>query len=601
MSVAGMAAKVQAKTYFHGSMMDLNNGLCNVMWDPYRDDRNQSYNSFLMSQTMDGYSGYPKEQMRRTILNQESVFKHQLQELHRLYKRQRDLMNEVRMKDHYGFTIPAKAPNSGHFLSQVCSQRRVIDLELPADVEEDNQAVENVHNLITKKPYNLADLNEPIQMEEAKNSDYGVTDNIQRQDLSTNSNFWYLQSVPKQANDHLSRKKTIFGVELCESGHKSPFDSSQSSSRDQNTSSLNHNHWTERHEVFNGKKNLEKQLPHWLTNTKGKETILYQMNLDSLQQHSQQFFKKAEKHQTENVHITKILGVPIQDSAIHTQDTNAETDKNNGILKPRHGIDLNLSFDEDEDLSATPNVPETVVGIASTEIDLEAPAAVEAETDDQELVKSAAEAIMSISSSDAPPDDTLLQWFVEVIALECDGNKSVNVNKDEDCIPKGMDYFEYMTLKLQETEVDNRCYKAATVVDEKEDGGLSRKTVTRKGQGKRGRQKKDFQRDVLPGIVSLSRREVTEDLQTFEEAFNGIGVSWQSKRKAGRGRRQLAVVSPTLSPPPAPPREMAVEQSVCREVALEEKSLSGWGKRTRRLPRQRCQNGGNHQSLALKC
>lgn len=104
---------------------------------------------------------------------------------------------------------------------------------------------------------------------------------------------------------------------------------------------------------------------------------------------------------------------------------------------------------------------------------------------------------------------------------------------------------------------------------------------------------------------------MTEDLQIFEEAFTGIGVSWQSsfsKRKAagknGRGRRRLVVPTPRshTPPPPSPPPPAAVEQTVCREVAMEEKSLlSGWGKRTRRLPRQRCQNGGSHQSLALKC
>ncbi|KAI7752448.1 hypothetical protein M8C21_020340 [Ambrosia artemisiifolia] len=617
---AGMAAKVQAKTYFHGSVMDLNSGLCNVMWDPYRDERNQGYNSFFMSQTMDGYARYPKEQMRQTILKQESIFRQQIQELHRVYKRQRDLMNEVRTKHHYNFTTPTKAPNSAHFLSQVCSQRRVIDLELPADVEDDNirsQPVKNGFNFSTKKAYNVADLNEPIQMEETtfasslinRNGIYGVNDNIQKQDFTSNSNFWYLQAVPKKANEQLLRKRTIFGVELCESSHKPPFDSS----RDQSTSLLNHNHWIEPREVFNGNKNLETRLPHWLTNTKGKDTILYQMNLDSLQQQSQQFFKKAEKLQADNIHgTTKILGVTVQDPAIHTHDTHAEIVKNNGILGLRHGIDLNLSFDEEEDLSATPNIPETVVGIASKEIDLEAPAAVEAETDDvsmdaadQELVKSAAEAIMSISSFDPPDDDTLLQWFAEVIASdERDEKDSVIVNKDKDCIPEGMDYFEYMTLKLQETVVDDHCYEVPIVVDKEEDVDLSRKQATRKGQGKRGRHKKDFQRDVLPGIVSLSRREVTEDMQTFEEAFNGIGVSWQSKRKAGRGaRRQLMVLSPRMSPPPPPPPppEVPVEQGVCREVALDEKSLSGWGKRTRRLPRQRCQNGNNHQSLALKC
>ncbi|KAL8240698.1 hypothetical protein R6Q59_014053 [Mikania micrantha] len=484
---AGMATKLQAKTYFPGSMMNLNNGLYNVMWDSYHDDRNQGYNSLFMSQTIDRYPGYLKEQMRQTILKQESIFRHQLQELHRVYKRQRDLMNELRMKDHYHFTIPADAQNSSHLASQVCTQiskeistrRRVIDLELPADMEE-----ENIHFSSTKKTYNLADLNKPIQMEQAslinKNSDYG--DNTQKQDLSTNSKFWYLQAAPEKTHEHLSRKTTIFDVEICESRHKPSFDSSW----DQNTSSINHNRWIEpreKHEFVYDKKNLEKQLPHWLMKTKGKETMVYQMNLDSLQQHSQQFFKKTEKLQTDNFHgITKILGVPIidgQDSATHTHNPKH-------VSEPRHEIDLNLSFDEEEDLSSTPNIRET-------DIDLEAPATLEAEiddvsidADDHELVKSAAEAIMSISSSDPPPPpppptNTLLQWFAEVIASGEDDNldrtNSVNTDKNEDC----MDYFEYMTLNLQETVVDHHCYKA---VEMEEDGKALRKHATRKGQGR---------------------------------------------------------------------------------------------------------------------
>ncbi|KAI3799113.1 hypothetical protein L1987_34403 [Smallanthus sonchifolius] len=630
---AGMAAKVQTKTYFLGTMMDLNNCSRNGMWAPYHDDRNQGYSSFLMSQPMNGHPGYPKEQMRLTILKQESIFRHQLQELHRLYKRQTDLMNELTMKEHYRITVPVGAANSGHFSSQISSQiskemhtqRRVIDLELPADVDEDDegrQPVKNGHNFSAKRVYNLADLNEPIRVEEAsfapsvinKNCDYSVT----------NSKFWYLQAEPKKAHEHLSRNRTVFGVELFESSHKPSFDPSQSSSWDQNTSSLNHNRWIEpceKHEVFNGKKsyeNLEKQLPHWLMKTKGKETTLYQMNLDSLQQHSQQFFKKAEKLQTDHFHgFTKILGVPVigvQDSHNLTHDKNAENDVNKHTVESRQGIDLNLSFEEEEAPSSTPDIPETIVKTASMEIDLETPAALEAEpddvfmdADDQELVKSAAEAIISISSSDPPPPkDTLLHWLAEVIACGDGLKDSVNVDKDEDCIPEGMDYFEYMTLKLQETEEEYHCYEEVIVAEQEEDSGLLRKRAKRKGQGKRSRQRKDFQRDVLPGIVSLSRREVTEDLQTFEEAFNDIGVSWQSKRKTGgkngRGRRRLVVPSPPSPPPPSPPAEVVtVEKSVCREVALDEKSLSGWGKRTRRLPRQRCQNGSSHRSLALKC
>nr|XP_043634402.1 uncharacterized protein LOC122605512 isoform X2 [Erigeron canadensis] len=682
-----MATKVQSKTYFPGSMMDLNNSLYNGMWDSFQDDRvsvserSPCYDPYLTRQTMNGYAEYPKEQIKLTILKQESIFRQQLQELHRVHKRQRDLMNDITMKEHYNLTMLAEAPKPSHFLSQVSSQfskemhtqRRVIDLELPADLakgNEEKRVTKNAHNLGTKRAYNLADLNEPVLVEEASFAPSFINKNCyQKQDVSANSNsgLWFLQAhEPKKPLDYISRKRTLFGVELCESSHTPS--SSQSAPRDQNISIFSHNRWigssdASRHipDEFNGnnrasfsisrfmtngldskvsvsdflkeapdkyngldgknEENLEKQPLSWLMNTKGKETTLYQMNMDSLQHHSQQFFKKVEKVQTDNCNgITKILGVPITDVPADFEDSVKENGKNNCISEMRHHIDLNLSFDEEEDPSSTPFIPAAVVKIASMEIDLEVPAAFEDETDDvfidanEEVVKDAAEAIVAISSSEfltscetsqppqqAPsPADTVLRWFAEVI------ESGPNLNNDEESVPEDMDHFEYMSLKLEETDKMYEFYKPMILEEKEEDEGLLKKR-TRKGQGKRGRQRRDFQRDVLPGIVSLSRREVTEDLQMFEEAFSGIGVSWQSKRKAcnknARGRRHLVVPtpsSPTL-PPQASPSVAAVEQSVCREAALE-KSLRGWGKRTRRLPRQRCQNNNsNHHSLALKC
>ncbi|KAJ9540722.1 hypothetical protein OSB04_027228 [Centaurea solstitialis] len=787
-----MATKVQSKPYFPGSMMDLNSGFPSGVWDPYHDDRtsgsekSQCYDSFLMRQTMDGYPGYAKEQMRQTILKQESIFRHQLEELHRVYKRQRDLMNELTMKEHYNFSVPVEASKSSHFLSQVPSQitkdvhsplsnfRQVDSTFGRVSISESN-SIFPPHNSL-KGNCTLKEIETTLSRFISANSSSGLwfSSKISQQDLKEREgqvangdhtvgerhkkeqlsysfvdgktkcydNGWsngifsqqnkLLQAEPKKSHEHflfpvsdqskveLKRKNTIFGVELCETSHTPSFDSSQSSSWGQNTSTLHLNHWLgssessrqipedfagnkrannsssrfmtnsrsgvpyqnginskvsvsdtvekpgEKSNATDGQKsheNLENGLPSWLMAksslgsewTKGKEPTVYQMNLDSLQHHSQQFFKKAEmtkcaydpKTEADNSQgITKILGVPIdmpdnsKDLDNHGHDLNAETKdfvkengKNNCVSELRHQIDLNLSFEEEETPS-TSYIPEAIVKIARMEIDLEAPVVLEPETDHPEvtvetsklpldetsidahedLVKVAAEAIMSISSSElltahqkAPePADTLLRWFAEVIASG-DVKDSRNVKDDDESIPKGMDYFEYMTLKLQESKEEYHWHNEPMILEEKEE---VRKRTTK---GKRGRQRKDFQRDVLPSIVSLSRREVTEDLQTFEEAFSGIGVSWQSglsKRKGasgknGRGRRRMVVPSSSSShtppPPPSPPPQ---QQIVCREVALEEKSLSGWGKRTRRLPRQRsCQNGGggNHQSLALKC
>ncbi|GJW49665.1 ribonuclease H-like domain-containing protein [Tanacetum coccineum] len=162
---------------------------------------------------MDGCTGYSKEQMKQNILKQHSIFRHQIQELHRLYKRQRDLMNELTRKEHYAFfrvfaedygtmglrygtpnlsagatfiqelhrlykrqrdlmneltrkehcnvTMLTKAATSRLFLSQLLS-RKVVDLELPADVDGDTEGKQPHQNV-----QNFTDLNKQIQVEEA--------------------------------------------------------------------------------------------------------------------------------------------------------------------------------------------------------------------------------------------------------------------------------------------------------------------------------------------------------------------------------------------------------------------------------------------------
>ncbi|KAI8017096.1 hypothetical protein LOK49_LG04G03447 [Camellia lanceoleosa] len=312
-------------------------------------------------------------------------------------------------------------------------------------------------------------------------------------------------------------------------------------------------------------------------------------------------------------------------------------------------IDLNLCMNEEE-APPVPSLPRAVVKIATTEIDLEAPAVLESDSDlspevdssenklkspselpldeskesTEKLVRVAVEAIISISSSDVLDKHTdditcqtlgvsssdSLHWFAEVVSSYNDvlegeltevpgGTDGTN---DEEFVPDGMDYFEFMTLKLTETEVEECCNN--TYYDEESVPGptvLSKRP--RRGQARRGRQRKDFQRDVLPGLISLSRYEVTEDLQVFEALFKESGFTWQpilSQRKAaknGRGRRRLggSLPSPTqkvVCPPPE-------QQPIYRELLLDERTLTGWGKRTRRFPRQRCPT--DNLTRALKC
>ncbi|PSS30480.1 Cell wall protein [Actinidia chinensis var. chinensis] len=290
----------------------------------------------------------------------------------------------------------------------------------------------------------------------------------------------------------------------------------------------------------------------------------------------------------------------------------------------RHHIDLNLCMDEDE-VPPVPSLPRSIFKIAMTQIDLEAPAVLEPEaspspevdsSEDQlkipsklpldksnehseDLVRVAAEAIIAISSSDLVEDiishplpvlsgDSLL-WFAEVVSSSLD----VELIND-DSIPDRMDYFEFMTLNLKETEVEENCSMFPCFQNQKEEerGSDVLFKRPRRGQARRGRQRMDFQRDVLPGLVSLSRHEVIDDFQTIEELFKATGLAWQPSRsqrnaaKNCRGRRRSGGSSPSLTPTNVCPSP--VEQPICRElVVLEERTLTGWGKKTRRLPRKR--------------
>ncbi|XP_058070194.1 uncharacterized protein LOC131219201 [Magnolia sinica] len=234
------------------------------------------------------------------------------------------------------------------------------------------------------------------------------------------------------------------------------------------------------------------------------------------------------------------------------------------------------------------------------------------------LARTAAEAIVAMSSEirnqsdDAgchtSPDDLMdpLRWFSEVVfsnTSDLDGkagsSRGMSDADKEASDDEGIDFFEAMTLKLVETKVEDEylCNKLQQEHDNQDDDSgipplLSR---PRRRQTRRRRQRMDFQKDILPGLVSLSRHEVTEDLQLLEGLMRALGCSWQSglSRKntvrngwhcRGRGRRQprglaaAARMGKLVGQPPWQPSHGEVERKGI--------SLQGWGKTTRRCHRR---------------
>ncbi|XP_038679329.1 uncharacterized protein LOC119980621 isoform X1 [Tripterygium wilfordii] len=323
----------------------------------------------------------------------------------------------------------------------------------------------------------------------------------------------------------------------------------------------------------------------------------------------------------------------------------------NKVANLRQHIDLNSCISEDDDslmpsvLSGdvkvtvgldleSPVIPETeedvIPGIESPEKVNGAPLGFpqeKAESPRVELIKTAAEAIVAISSlahqnyicnvTCDPSESSMvdpLQWFVEIVSSCGDDPEGKfdavlrgnNFKKIADSSSEEIDYFESMTLKLTETKEED--YMPKPLVPEnlklEETGATSLANRQRKGQGRRGRQRRDFQRDILLGIASLSRHEVTEDLQTFGGLMRATGHSWQSgstrristRNGCARGRRRSAVSpSPGLTTPAC---TQLIQQLNNSDVGLEDRSLTGWGKTTRRPRRQRCPTG-NPQTLPV--
>ncbi|KAJ4889905.1 hypothetical protein Rs2_29653 [Raphanus sativus] len=156
-----------------------------------------------------------------------------------------------------------------------------------------------------------------------------------------------------------------------------------------------------------------------------------------------------------------------------------------------------------------------------------------------------------------------------------------------------VDYFESVTLQLPETTEEE--YMPKPLVPEdivlEETSAVVTSQRPRRGNARKGKQRRDFQRDTLPGLVSLSKHEVTEDIQLFDGLMRAAGSSWTpnglARKKTGsrgRPRRVVTIPEPVYYPVPAPCPSVQSKNG----GEIEDGSFAGWGKMTRRPRRQRC-------------
>lgn len=338
---------------------------------------------------------------------------------------------------------------------------------------------------------------------------------------------------------------------------------------------------------------------------------------------------------SENQNVKKILGVPIFETGasnsdgscinkgrknividinlecepedqVANEEQSVEKEKQTNGVSVRDYIDLNSCVTDCEDTLAPSYESKTGNVKTVLDIDLESPAVLEedenkvetkheSESALDEVLRNAAESIVAISSS--CPDSLeasameSLQWFVDTVSLFEEQCKDTSGNNQDE----EMDDFEAMTLEIPLTKEEDYMPTPFVLENVEETGPSTLPARPRRVQSRRGRQRRDFQRDILPGLVSLSRHEVTEDIQMFSGLMRATGHNWISgltrrngtRNGGGRGRRR-AVVENVAIATPNPVCTPLMQQLNSIEGGLEDRSFTGWGKTTRRPRRQRC-------------
>lgn len=323
-----------------------------------------------------------------------------------------------------------------------------------------------------------------------------------------------------------------------------------------------------------------------------------------------------------------------------------EVDVNSRFL-----IDLNSCLPDDELPSPPLIMSRSSLRRGGIQIDLEASPVEEPDDDniapdnhpwaeeEEDNSRTAAEAIIAISLT-APISDSNaktswlplgedsmedpLSWFVEILIPSSPPANVISHNRSSSS--SSLDEFELMTLNLPELKEEDFMPKPLVPIlnmeedynDEARTGNASSMAIrTRRGPGRRGRQRRDFQRDILPGLTSLSRHEVTEDIQTFGGLMRATGHQWQSgitRRNGsrngsgrGRGRRPSAAVAAvqvtttaTTTTTTGPSSSTDCTQLIQQMNCADDRSITDWGKTPRRPRRQRsCPQGNNNPQTTV--
>ncbi|KAK7301502.1 hypothetical protein RJT34_12367 [Clitoria ternatea] len=233
----------------------------------------------------------------------------------------------------------------------------------------------------------------------------------------------------------------------------------------------------------------------------------------------------------------------------------------------------------------------------------------------EEQAKVAAEVLVLISGvtahnglSSESSVSSPLHWFSGIVSTIVDHSENVvkpdfngTIQDLEDFLPADFDYFEFMSLNLAETKDLGCCHMCSESSDQNEQqGGSTSPTQPKKCRNNRSRRGKDFQNEILPSLASLSRYEVTEDLQTIgglveaARSHSAIGcLRSAGKNVLGRGKRKSCASATNTD------LLLSLKQlSANTEIRIEKRGFISWGKICRKRRSQRFPTSKPHCLLS---
>ncbi|KAK1386817.1 hypothetical protein POM88_014995 [Heracleum sosnowskyi] len=108
---------------------DMNEDSNSSSWSPFHRDKNlltgHYYNGFVQRTVRDECAGYEKDVLKQKMMEHEMVFKNQVYELHRLYRVQREMMEEAKRKELYNHHRSVEASSSSSIVPSQMSSDEV--------------------------------------------------------------------------------------------------------------------------------------------------------------------------------------------------------------------------------------------------------------------------------------------------------------------------------------------------------------------------------------------------------------------------------------------------------------------------------------------